>query len=190
MTATSSSSARHVRPDRALQGQADEERVGPVHRPGAPSSAARWDLSSNALRPKFWTSADAAGLPILPGLLDYDEAATGAITHALRFTLPVARNAFTDPRGTAGPRRQEPPGVWHAVPPQGRFNQNSYTGAAKAVVLAMKHYGLMYADQGSAMYVTGITDPRWSGVLDQFRAHPIDGSKFEVVAPGPITVCR
>jgi hypothetical protein len=71
------------------------------------------------------------------------------------------------------------------------FSTRPYTGAAKAVVVAMKRYGLMYADQGSSMYVTGTSDPRWSGVLDQLRAHPIDGAKFQVVKPAhAITTCR
>ena len=155
------------------------------------SSAARWDLSSNALRPKYWTSADAAGLPILPGLLDYDEAVTGTITHALRFTLPVARNAFTAPARHCGSTSgKNLPSYGMRFRLKAGFDESVYTGAAKAVVVAMKQYGLMFADQGSAMYVTGMTDPRWSAVLDQFRAHPIDGSRFEVVDPGPITVCR
>ncbi len=70
------------------------------------ASAARWDLSSNKLRKKYWTSADAAGLPILPGLLTYEEAASGKITHALRFTLPSARAASSSRRGTVGPTRE------------------------------------------------------------------------------------
>ncbi len=156
------------------------------------SAAARWDLSSNALRPKFWTSADAAGLPIMPGLLDYDEAASGEITHALRFTLPVARNAFTTPARHCGTTRgRSYPAYGLRFRLKKSFSTRPYTGAAKAVVVAMKRYGLMYADQGSSMYVTGSADPRWSGVLDQLSAHPIDGRKFEVVQPdGPITVCR
>ncbi len=155
------------------------------------SSAARWSLSSNALRPAGWTSADAAGLPILPGLLDYDEAASGEITHALRFTLPVARNAYTKPARHCGSSSGKTlPAYGMRFRLKASFNANRYTGAAKAVVVAMKRYGLMYADQGSAMYVTGTSDPRWAGVLDQLRAHPIDGSKFEVVKPGKITVCH
>lgn len=155
------------------------------------SAAARWDLSSNALRRKYWTSADAAGLPILPGLLDYDEAASGRITHALRFTLPLARNAFTTPARHCGSHPGKTlPAYGMRFRLRAGFNENNYTGAAKAVVVAMKEYGLMFADQGSAMYVTGMTDPRWAGVLDQLREHPIDGSQFEVVEPGPITVCR
>ena len=154
------------------------------------SSAARWSLDSNKLRPAGWTSADAAGLPILPGLLDYDEAAAGAITHALRFTLPVARNGYTYPARHCGSSRGRTlPAYGMRFRLEKSFSTRPYTGAAKAVVVAMKRYGLMYADQGSSMYVTGTADPRWSGVLDQLRAHPIDGSKFEVVKPGRITLC-
>ncbi len=157
------------------------------------SAAARWDLGSNKLRPRGWTSADAAGLPILPGLLDYDEAASGAITHALRFTLPNARNAYTYPARHCGPSDNR----GKALPAYGmRFRLKKtvatrrYTGAARAIVVAMKRYGLMYADQGSAMYVTGTSDPRWADALDQFRAKPLDGSKFEVVRPGKVISCR
>ena len=157
------------------------------------SSAARWDLASNRLRPKYWTSADAAGLPILPGLLDYDEAASGRITHALRFTLPTARAAFVKPARHCGPSGN----TSRSLPAYGlRFrlkkgtDVSSYTGAARAIVVAMKRYGLMYADQGSAMYVTGTADRRWEDALDQFRTHPLDGSRFEVVKPlGAITRC-
>jgi hypothetical protein len=155
------------------------------------SSAARWSLSSNKLRPKGWTSADAAGLPILPGLLDYDEAASGEITHALRFTLPVARNAYTSPGRHCGSTSGKTlPAYGMRFRLKASFPARRYTGAAHAIVVAMKRYGLMYADQGSAMYVTGTSDPRWADALDQLRAHPIDGSKFEVVKPGKITVCR
>jgi hypothetical protein len=155
------------------------------------SSAARWRLDSNALRPKGWTSADAAGLPILPGLLDYDEAASGQITHALRFTLPAARNAYTRPARHCGPN------AGAAYPAYGmRFRLKAsvpvrrYHGVARTIVVAMKRYGLMYADQGSPMYVTGTSDPRWANAIEQFRDKPLDGSRFEVVKPGRITVCR
>ena len=155
------------------------------------ASSARWRLDSNALRPRGWTSADAAGLPILPGLLDYDEAATGRITHALRFTLPRARNAYVYPARHCGST------LGAAYPAYGmRFRlkasvpSRAYTGAARAIVVAMKRYGLIYADQGSAMYVTGTADPRWADALDQFRDRPLDGSRFEVVRPGRITTCR
>ena len=139
------------------------------------SAAARWDLGSNRLRPKYWTSADAAGLPILPGLLSYDEAASGRITHALRFTLPSARAAFTKPGRHCGPSGN----TSSSLPSYGmRFRLkkgtdiSAYTGAARAIAVAMKRYGLMYADQGSAMYVTGSADPRWADALDQFSSSP------------------
>ncbi|MFN8195621.1 MAG: hypothetical protein U0R80_15220 [Nocardioidaceae bacterium] len=155
------------------------------------SSAAHWDLSSNALRPAGWTSADAAGLPIMPGLLDYDEAASGEITHALRFTLPVARNAYTKPARHCGNTTGKTlPAYGMRFRLKASFPASRYTGAAKAIVVAMKRYGLMYADQGSAMYVTGTSDPRWADAIDQFREKPLDGSKFEVVDPGRIHICR
>jgi hypothetical protein len=155
------------------------------------SSAARWDLDSNALRPKGWTSADAAGLPIMPGLLDYDEAASGRITHALRFTLPEARNAYTSPARHCGSHSGA------AYPTYGMrfrleksFPVRRYRGVARTIVVAMKRYGLIYADQGSAMFVTGTADPRWANALEQFNDKPLYGSRFEVVKPGKITVCR
>jgi hypothetical protein len=149
------------------------------------AAAARWNLRSNKLRPATWTSADAAGLPIFPGLLRYEEAASGKIEHALRFTLPEARSAFVNPARHCGPSGNTSP----TLPTYGmRFRlkagvaTSSYSGPAKAIVVALKRYGLMYADQGSAMFITGTTDRRWASAFDQFRAHPIDGSQFEVVA--------
>ena len=150
------------------------------------AAAARWDLSSSRLRPAGWTSADAAGLPILPGLLDYEEAASGRITHALRFTLPSARHAYTWPARHCGPSGNTSPelpayGLRFRLPRS--YPARRYTGAARAIVVAMKRYGLVYADQGSAMYVTGTADPRWADALDQFRARPLDGRALEVVEP-------
>ena len=150
------------------------------------ASAARWDLSSDRLRPAGWTSADAAGLPILPGLLDYAEASSGPITHALRFTLPTSRHAYTWPARHCGPSGN----TSATLPTYGmRFRLKSsfparrYTGVARRIVVAMKRYGLVYADQGSAMFVTGTADPRWSDALDQFRTTPLDGRALEVVKP-------
>jgi hypothetical protein len=150
------------------------------------ASVARWDLSSNRLRPAGWTSADAAGLPILPGLLSYDEAASGRITHALRFTLPSARAAYTRPARHCGPcgnTARDLPAYGLRFRLRKSFPARRYTGAARAVVVAMKRYGLVYADQGSSMFVTGTSDPRWADALDQFREHPVDGRALQVVAP-------
>lgn len=157
------------------------------------SAAARWSLRSNRLRPAGWTSADAAGLPIFPGLLRYEEAASGSIEHALRFTLPSARYAYMSPARHCGPSGN----TASTLPVYGMrfrlkasFDSSSYKGAARVLVTAMKRYGLMYADQGSAMYVTGTTDPRWADAIDQFREHPLDGRHFEVVRTARTTVCR
>ena len=128
----------------------------------------------------------AAGLPILPGLLDYDEAAVGPITHALRFTLPTARHAYTWPArhcGPSGNTSADLPTYGMRFRLKASFPARRYTGAARRIVVAMKRYGLVYADQGSAMYVTGTADPRWSDALDQFRARPLEGRALQVVEP-------
>lgn len=154
------------------------------------SSSARWDLTVNAIRPAGWTSADAAGLPILPGLLRYDEVASGAIRHALRFTVPHVRRAYVAPAGHCGQYADA------SLPPYGTrarlkagFSLAPYSGDALVLLTALKTYGLMLADQGSGWYVTGTSDPRWEDALDQLRAHPVRGSDFELLASGPMTVC-
>ncbi len=155
------------------------------------SSAARWDLTREQRRPPRWTSADAAGLPILPGLLRYDEAARGPIRHALRFTLPRARRAYQPPASHCGttPDPGAPPygSRWRL---KASFDEAPYRGPALAIVRALKRYGLMFADQGSAMFVSGTSDPRWAPVIDELQnRHPIDGGDFEVVAGGAVTTC-
>ena len=154
------------------------------------SSSARWDLKVNATRPAGWTSADAAGLPILPGLLKYAEASSGGITHALRFTVPHVRRAYVAPASHCGQYSDA------SLPPYGTrvrlkasFSLAPYSGAALAVMTALKKYGLILADQGSAWYVTGASDPGWADVLDQLHSAPVHGSDFEVLAGGPMTSC-
>ena len=154
------------------------------------SSSAKWDLKIDATRPPGWTSADAAGLPILPGLLKYDEVAGGQITHALRFAVPQVRRAYTPPAGHCGQYADT------SLPPYGirarlrtDFDLTPYTGDALVILTALKRYGLLLADQGSAWYVTGTSDPRWQGALDQLRAHPVHGSDFEILRIGPVTSC-
>jgi hypothetical protein len=155
------------------------------------SSSARWDLTRNGRRPAGWTSADAAGLPIFPGLLRYDEAASGTIRHALRFTLPRARRAWQAPAGHCGTTTDP------SAPPYGSrwrlkasFDETPYTGPALAIVRALKRYGLMFADQGSAMFVTGTTDRRWTKTIEDVnQRHPIPGAAFEVVAGPATTSC-
>ena len=156
------------------------------------SSAARWNLRSNRLRPKRWTSADAAGLPILPGLLRHDEVAHGPIRHALRVTLPTARSAFTAPARHCGPSSSS-----SALPYGARlrlkasFPERRYHGTALRIVRALKTYGLIFADQGSPLYVTGTSDPGWQPALDVLHsdAGHLPWSAFQVLRLGPLTRC-
>ena len=146
-------------------------------------SGASWNLKSNALRPRTWTSADAAGLPILPGLLRFDEVAARAIDHAIRFTTDV-----TDQRYLWPARHQAGDVDDRAYPPMGaRFRMKaSYPIAAslrsdtKAVLRAMKRYGLVLADNGMPWYFQGTADTRWpEPLLDELKRVP--ASAFEAV---------
>lgn len=145
-------------------------------------SGASFDLRSNRLRPAGWTSADAAGLPILPGLARYDEVARGRIDHALRFTVERTRRAYVWPARHFASDRTDP-----ALPPMGmRFRlKRSYDIAgfprqARIVLQALKDYGLIVADNGSNWYVSGAPDPRWSN--NQLRTlGRVPGSAFEAV---------
>lgn len=154
------------------------------------SSSAIWDLKTNHTRPAGWTSADAAGLPILPGLLRYEEVAADRLHHALRYTIPRVRRAYVPPAGHCGQYADA------SLPPYGTrvrlradVDLSAYGGDALVLLTALKRYGLILADQGSAWYVTGTSDPAWEDALDQLRAHPVPGSAFEVVAAGPLTTC-
>jgi hypothetical protein len=145
-------------------------------------SGATWDLRSNALRPRGWTSADAAGLPILPGLVRYGEVAAGEIRHALRFTAPVTRRAFIYPARHFASSRTDP-----ELPPMGlrvrlkrSVDISGFPRQARIVLRALKRYGMILADNGSPWYVTGAPDPGWDD--DALHTlHRIKGSDFEVV---------
>ncbi len=145
-------------------------------------SGAIWKLASNKLRPRGWTSADAAGLPILPGLVRYPEVASGAIRHALRFTAPETRAAFIYPaRHEASSRtgkRFPPMGLRVRLKSSVRISQ--YPIQARVLLKALKRYGMILADNGSPWYVTGAPDPRWDD--DALHSlHGITGADFEVV---------
>jgi hypothetical protein len=138
-------------------------------------SGAVWKLRSNKLRPQGWTSADAAGLPILPGLLRYDEVRRGRVDHAIRFTTDVTDNTHVWPaRHHAGSVRDA------SYPPMGArfrlkatFPISSYSKDARVVLRAMKHHGLVLADNGSPWFFQGARDARWkSGLLDQLKRIP------------------
>ena len=145
-------------------------------------SGAIWDLSSNALRPDGWTSADAAGLPILPGLVRYDEVAAGAIDHALQFTAPVTQRAYIYPA-----RHFASDSTDASLPPMGlrvRLKANvdiSHFGPQAQVLLtALKNYGMILADNGSPWYVTGAPAAGWND-NDLHQLQTLHGSDFEVV---------
>ena len=154
-------------------------RVGGAWRAG---SGATWDLRSNALRPAGWTSADAAGLPILPGLVRYDEVAAGVIRHALRFTTNRTRQSYIYPA-----RHQAGQSTSASLPPMGlRVRlKSSYSTAglsqqAKVIAVALKRYGMILADNGSPWYVSGMSDPHF----DDDVLHELDditGRDLEVV---------
>ena len=149
----------------------------------AAGSGAIWNLRSNALRPATWTSADAAGLPILPGLARWNgDASTGHIDHALRFTVERTRRAYIYPARHYASDSDDP-----SLPPMGlrvRLKANvdisKLPPQARMVAQAMKTYGLILADNGSNWYVSGAPSPHWSN--DQLHAlGSLTGADFEVV---------
>jgi hypothetical protein len=128
-------------------------------------SGAIFDLSANGLRPAGWTSADAAGLPIFAGLVRYDEAVElGEIRHALRFTCPRTRRAYVPPATHWASSSTDA-----ALPPMGmrvrlraNFDMSTFPPEVRVILRAMQRYGMLLADNGSAWYVSGAPDPRWS----------------------------
>jgi len=149
-------------------------------------STAVWDLLGNEQRPYTWTSADAAGLPIFPGLVRYDEVAGGSIKHAFRFTLPRTSAAFIPPASHWAATSSDP-----SAPPMGirlrlksSYDISGFSASMQVILTAMQHYGLILADNGSALYVTGVSDSRWGSDLDSLKTVP--ASAFEVVQMNPV----
>ena len=145
-------------------------------------SGAIWNLGSNALRPAGWTSADAAGLPIFPGLARYDEVARGTIDHALRFTASRTRRAYVYPARHYASSSDDP-----SLPPMGlrvrlkaSVDISGFPKQTRIVLQALKTYGMILADNGSSWYVSGAPSPKWSN--DQLhKLHGVPGSALEVV---------
>ena len=149
-------------------------------------STAVWDLLGNEQRPYSWTSADAAGLAIFPGLVRYDEVAAGKIQHAFRFTLPLTRAAFTPPASHDAATSSDP-----TAPPMGMrlrlkssYDISGFDANMQVILTAMQKYGLILADNGSALFVTGASDSRWGSDLDSLKTVP--ASAFEVVLMNPV----
>jgi len=148
-------------------------------------SGAIWNLRSDRVRPAGWTSADAAGLPILPGLARYDEVARGRIDHALRFTVRRSRRAYLYPARHFASDETDPdlPPMGLRVRLKAGYATAGFPRQARIVLEALKRYGMLVADNGADWYVTGAPDPRWSN--DQLHTlHRVPGSAFEVVKTG------
>ena len=151
------------------------------------ASGAKWDLTSNDHRPFGWTSADAAGLPILPGLVRYEEVAAGVISHAIRFTAPKTQRGYILPATHfAGSDDPSLPPMGLRVRLKANYDISGLAGQAKVIATAMKKYGMLLADNGSAWYFQGAPDPNWNDdELNQLKNIP--GSAFEAVDTGLIS---
>jgi hypothetical protein len=151
-------------------------------------SGAIFDLKSNQLRPDTWTSADAAGLPILPGLVRYEEVVEkGVIDHALRFTVQNSRNAFIHPatHGASNSSSVNLPPMGMRVRLKAGFDISTFSPHVQVILKALKKYGMFVADNGSNWYISGAPDPRWDDdELGQLKT--IAGSNFEVVKMGTV----
>jgi hypothetical protein len=150
-------------------------------------SGAVWDLEANEQRPYTWTSADAAGLPIFPGLVRYDEVAAGAINHAIRVTLQYSQQAFTPPASHWAPNSSNqyaaPMGMRLRL--KASFDISGFPREDQVILTALKHYGIIMADNGSSMFITGSVDPRWNNDhLGQLRQ--VTASNFEVLLISPL----
>lgn len=150
------------------------------------SSGAVFNLRSNALRPDTWTSADAAGLPILAGLVRYEEVKAGQINHALRFTVGTVQKAWVHPAthyGTSADVNRPPYSAKLRL--KKSFDISRYHGDSRVILEALRKYGMIVADQGQSWFITGATDPRWDdNDLNQLKTVP--GGAFEVVQLGPL----
>ncbi|MCG3131586.1 MAG: hypothetical protein FLDDKLPJ_02390 [Phycisphaerae bacterium] len=151
-------------------------------------SGAVWDLTSNDLRPWYWTSADAAGLPIFAGLVRYDEVAEkGEIHHALRFTVSRTQRGFILPATHFASDSRDPnlPPMGLRVRLKADYDLSTFSPNVQVILTALKKYGMIVADNGSNWYISGAPDPRW----DDDELHELGGVKgrdFEVVDTGPI----
>ena len=152
------------------------------------SSGAIFDLTSNALRPRGWTSADAAGLPILPALIGYNEVAAGEIDHALRFTVEATQDSFVWPaRHQAGDEDESlpPMGAWFRL--RDNIDLSGFSPEVRPILEAMQRHGMILADNGGPMFVSGVPDERWD---DEILAElsEIVAADFEVVDTSSLIV--
>ena len=151
------------------------------------NSGARFDLLTGSLRPIGWTSADAAGLPILPGLVRFDEVAAGLIDHAIRVTFSQTQRGFVLPATHFASSNSDPtlPAMGMRLRLAASFDISGLTGQARVIAAAMQRYGLIVADNGSNWFFQGAPNAGWNDDdLNQLKAIP--GTAFEVVDTGPV----
>jgi hypothetical protein len=150
-------------------------------------SAAVWDLTEDEQRPWTWTSADAAGLPIFPGLVRYDEVSSGKIQHALRFTLQRSQAAFIPPAShwaaNSSNALAAPMGMRLRL--KANYDISQFSTNMQVILTAMKNYGLIMADNGSSMYISGVPDNRWDN-NDLHNLSQVPASAFEVLQMTPL----
>ena len=150
-------------------------------------SGAVWDLLADEQRPYTWTSADAAGLPIFPGLVRYDEVAAGAINHAIRFTLQNSIAAFTPPAShwasTTSSTYAAPMGMRLRL--KFSFDVSGFSATNQVILNTMKKYGLILADNGSSMYISGAPDSRWDN-NDLHNLGQVTAADFDVIQITPL----
>jgi hypothetical protein len=150
-------------------------------------SGAKWDLTSNQVRPKYWTSADAAGLPIFPGLVRYGEILTGEIDHALRFTVGQTQRGFIYPARHFASSSNNP-----NLPPMGLrlrlksdFDISGFSETNQIILNALKKFGMFVADNGGDWFISGSPDSRWDDD-DLSQLNTIKGKDFQAVYTGAI----
>ncbi len=150
-------------------------------------SSAIWDMTINEQRPYTWTSADAAGLPVFVGLVRWDEASAGAINHAFRYTLPTTQEAFTPPASHWASSVTDP-----NAPPMGMrmrlkasFDISGFSPTNQVILKALQQYGMILADNGSAIYITGMPDNNWNN-NDLSALESVAASSFDVIQVNPL----
>lgn len=150
-------------------------------------SGAVWNMLADETRPYTWTSADAAGLPIFPGLARYDEVAAGAIQHALRFTLQYSKAAFTPPAShwAANSTNPDAAPLGMRVRLKASYDISGFPPQSKVILKALQQYGMIMADNGSSMYISGAPDDRWSND-DLGALKSVPASAFEVLLIDPL----
>ena len=150
-------------------------------------STAIWDMTINEQRPYTWTSADAAGLPVFVGLVRWDEVSAGAINHAVRFTVPTTQEAFTPPAShwASSVTDSNAPPMGMRMRLKASFDISGFSAANQVILTALQQYGMILADNGSAIYITGMPDSHWNN-NDLGALKSIAASNFDVILMDPL----